>query len=393
MLVSATPSLESLARCEEGRALGVRWTRVSMSERPGRAALPTVRVVDMTRQFAQGSRSIFSAPLVDALLRVRDEHRKAVLLLNRRGFANFLMCRECGAVPECPHCSCALTYHERGHMLVCHSCGRNWPVRAYPDPSTRCPNCGSRYLGAFGVGTQRVEDELRMLLGEDVEVIRMDADTTKGKGAHQRLLEQFDAARCAVLVGTQMIAKGLDFPEVTLVGIVNADTTLKLPDFRAAERTYDLLEQVAGRAGRGDVSGEVIIQTYWASHPAIQAVLLHDRSVFLASELADRQEGGYPPFSRLSNVTFWGIDVQAVRQVGDELARAVRARIGEEPGWEVLGPTDCLKGRVKDRVRRHLMVKSPLGSGPGELLMACVRTLRVPRGVSMAIDVDAYDTM
>lgn len=393
VLGSATPSLESLARCEEGRALGVRWTRVSMSERPGRAALPTVRVVDMTRQFAQGSRSIFSAPLVDALLRVRDEHRKAVLLLNRRGFANFLMCRECGAVPECPHCSCALTYHERGHMLVCHSCGRNWPVRAYPDPSTRCPNCGSRYLGAFGVGTQRVEDELRMLLGEDVEVIRMDADTTKGKGAHQRLLEQFDAARCAVLVGTQMIAKGLDFPEVTLVGIVNADTTLKLPDFRAAERTYDLLEQVAGRAGRGDVSGEVIIQTYWASHPAIQAVLLHDRSVFLASELADRQEGGYPPFSRLSNVTFWGIDVQAVRQVGDELARAVRARIGEEPGWEVLGPTDCLKGRVKDRVRRHLMVKSPLGSGPGELLMACVRTLRVPRGVSMAIDVDAYDTM
>ena len=154
-----------------------------------------------------------------------------------------------------------------------------------------------------------------------------------------------------------------------------------------------MLEQVAGRAGRGDVSGEVIIQTYWASHPAIQAVLLHDRSVFLASELADRQEGGYPPFSRLSNVTFWGIDVQAVRQVGDELARAVRARIGEEPGWEVLGPTDCLKGRVKDRVRRHLMVKSPLGSGPGELLMACVRTLRVPRGVSMAIDVDAYDTM
>lgn len=393
VLGSATPSLESLARCDEGQALGVRWTRVPMPERPGGAALPAVRVVDMTQQFAQGSRSIFSTPLADALLRVRDERRKAVLLLNRRGFANFLMCRECGAVPECPHCSCALTYHERGHMLVCHSCGRSWPVRAYPDPSTRCPNCGSRYLGAFGVGTQRVEDELVMLLGEGVEVIRMDADTTKGKGSHQRLLEQFDAARCAVLVGTQMIAKGLDFPEVTLVGIVNADTTLKLPDFRAAERTYDLLEQVAGRAGRGDASGEVIIQTYWASHPAIQAVLLHDRSLFLTAELADRQEGGYPPFSRLSNVTFWGIDAQAVRHVGDELARAVRARMGEAPGWEVLGPTDCLKGRVKDRVRRHLMVKSPLGSNPGELLMACARALKVPRGVSMAIDVDAYDTM
>ena len=227
-----------------------------MPERPGGARLPKVRVVDMAEQFRGGGRSVFSAPLSEALRGVAERGEKAVLLLNRRGFANFLMCRECGCVPECPHCSCALTYHERGHCLACHTCGRTWPVRAYPDPSTSCPNCGSRYLGAYGVGTQRVEDELRMMLPEGVEVIRMDADTTRAKGAHQKLLEQFDAADCAVLVGTQMIAKGLDFPEVTLVGVINADTMLKLPDFRAAERTYDLLEQVAGRAGRGEAPGQ-----------------------------------------------------------------------------------------------------------------------------------------
>ena len=233
VLGSATPSLESLHRCEVGSWRGARWTRVEMPERPGGAVLPKVTIVDMASQFRGGSRSVFSEPLRRALEGVAERREKAVLLLNRRGFANFLMCRECGCVPECPHCSTALTYHERTHSLVCHTCGRSWPVRAYPDPSTRCPNCGSRYLGAYGVGTQRVEDELSMLLAEDVEVIRMDADTTRAKGAHQRLLEQFDAAECAVLVGTQMIAKGLDFPEVTLVGVINADTMLKLPDFRA----------------------------------------------------------------------------------------------------------------------------------------------------------------
>jgi len=393
VLGSATPSLEALERCREGSWGGVRWTRVRMPERPGSARLPSVRVVDMTQQFAGGNRSIFSAPLTEALQDVAEKRQKAVLMLNRRGFANFLMCRECGAVPECPHCSTALTYHERTHSLVCHTCGRSWPQRAYPDPSTRCPNCGSRYLAAFGVGTQRVEDELRMLLPEDVEVIRMDADTTRGKGDHQRLLERFDAAECAVLVGTQMIAKGLDFPEVTLVGVVNADTTLKLPDFRAAERTYDLLEQVAGRAGRGEEPGQVIVQTYWATHPAVVAVARHERSIFVDAELAERREGGYPPFSRLTNVICWGRDARAVREVLDAVAAELRRRLAGAGDWEVLGPTDCLKAKVKDRVRRHLLVKSPVASEPGPLLDACVRAVRVPRGVNVAIDVDAYDMM
>ncbi|MBS6400550.1 MAG: primosomal protein N' [Atopobiaceae bacterium] len=393
VLGSATPSLESLGRCRAGSWGGVTWTRVSMPERPGGARLPEVRVVDMAEQFRGGGRSVFSAPLADALRGVAERGEKAVLLLNRRGFANFLMCRECGCVPECPHCSCALTYHERGHYLACHTCGRTWPVRAYPDPSTSCPNCGSRYLGAYGVGTQRVEDELRMMLPEGVEVIRMDADTTRAKGAHQRLLEQFDAARSAVLVGTQMIAKGLDFPEVTLVGVINADTMLKLPDFRAAERTYDLLEQVAGRAGRGETPGQVIVQTYWASHPAMRAVEGHDRALFLEAELAERREAGYPPFSRLGNVVLWGRSDAAVRMASKAIADAVRGRVEGQPGWEVLGPTDCVKARAKDFFRRHVMVKSPVDADLGGVLGAAAASLGPLKGINMSVDIDAYDMM
>lgn len=396
VLGSATPSLESLERCREGTWGGVGWTRVHMPERPGAALMPEVRIVDMTSQFAAGNRSIISSDLRQALEGVAARREKAVLLLNRRGFATFLMCRECGAVPECPHCSTALTYHERTHCLMCHSCGRSWPVRAWPDPSTRCPACGSRYLAAFGAGTQRVEDELALILPEDVDIIRMDADTTRGKDGHQRLLERFDSAECAVLVGTQMIAKGLDFPEVTLVGVINADTTLKMADFRAAERTYDLLEQVAGRAGRGSRPGEVIIQSYWATHPAIRAAAAHNRRLFSDAELEARKEGGYPPFGRLSNVVCWGRNEQDVRRATEAIAAGLAERVGGLEGWEVLGPSECLKSKVKDRYRRHVLVKSPAaGDGeapaPGPVLDGCVRAASVARGVNVAIDVDAYD--
>lgn len=393
VLGSATPSIESLSRCRAGSWGGVSWRRVSMPERPGGSVLPVVRIVDMTQQFAGGNRSIFSEPLIKALEEVLERREKAVLLLNRRGFATFLMCRECGYVPECPHCSTSLTFHERTHELACHTCGRTWPTSAWPDPATRCPKCGSRYMGAFGVGTQRVEDELVMRMGDRAEVIRMDADTTSGKGDHQRLLERFDEAECAVLVGTQMIAKGLDFPQVTLVGVINADTSLKLPDFRAGERTYDLLEQVAGRAGRGERPGQVIVQTYWALHPAIQAVASHDRELFLGAELDDRREAVYPPYVRLANVVASGRDERSVRMVLDDLAADLHLRLGESPGWEVLGPSDCLKSRVKDRVRRHLMVKAPLDAHLGELIGFSVRELGRRPGVSIVVDIDCYDLM
>lgn len=398
VLGSATPSLESLGRCAEGTWRSTSWNRVEMPERPASSRLPDVRVVDMAAQFRSGGRSIFSAPLHDALLEVVRSREKAVLLLNRRGFASFLMCRECGCVPECTHCSTSLTYHERTKSLMCHTCGRSWPIRAWPDPSTKCPNCGSRYMAAFGVGTQRVEDELVMLLEQvhdagPVEVIRMDADTTKTKGAHQKLLEQFDAAESAVLVGTQMIAKGLDFPQVTLVGVVNADTMLKLPDFRAAERTYSLLEQVAGRAGRGERPGRVIIQSYWATHPAIQAAARHSRDLFLASELEERKIAGYPPYGRITNVLVWGKNARDVHAAGDELARRLRESMGADEDWELLGPSDCIKSRVKDRIRRHIVIKSPLDFPVGEFVSLCIRSMTVPSGLNIAVDVDAHDMM
>ena len=393
VLGSATPSLESLYRTAQGSWRGTNWTRVAMTERPGVAVLPQVQVVDMASQFKNGGRSVFSAALALALQEITERGEKSVLLLNRRGFANFLMCRECGCVPECPHCSTSLTYHERTHSLVCHSCGRQWSQRAYPNPSSKCPNCGSRYMGAYGVGTQRVEDELKLLLGGDAPIIRMDADTTAKKGEHQRLLELFDATSGAVLIGTQMIAKGLDFPDVTLVGVINADTMLKLPDFRAAERTFDLLEQVAGRAGRGEKPGKVIIQSYWSTHPAIASVVTHDRRPFLDAELKERREGAYPPFSRLSNVLFWGASEKEVRRVADQMADALHAKLDAQSGWEILGPADCVKAKVKDKYRRHILVKSPIDAQVGEILSQCAASLDKRVGINMTLDVDAYDMM
>ena len=393
VLGSATPSFEALERCRRGSFRDVRWTRVAMPERPGTAELPTVKIVDMAAEFTGGGRSIFSRELKDALQATMARGEKAVLLLNRRGFANFLMCRECGCVPECPHCSTALTYHERTHSLVCHTCDRSWQVAAYPNPATSCPNCGSRYLAAFGVGTQRVEDELHLLLGDEIPIIRMDWDTTRTKGAHQQLLEEFDAAERGVLVGTQMIAKGLDFPEVTLVGVINADTMLKLPDFRSAERTYDLLEQVGGRAGRGGRAGEVIVQSWWASHPAIQAAATHDRRPFEAFELAERKEAAYPPFGRLANVIVWGKNRDAVRACIAQLAESLREAVAGRVGWEVLGPADCVRALAKDNHRRHVMVKAPAEAELGSIVGACVSALGKHPGVNVAADIDPYDMM
>jgi primosomal protein N' (replication factor Y) len=389
VLGSATPSLEALGRCERGRWGGVAWTRVAMPERPAARPLPPVEVVDMAEEFASGWRSMFSRPLTVGLEQVVARGEKAVLLLNQRGFAKFLLCRDCGHVPRCEQCSTSLTYHERGPAgphLTCHTCGREYPV-----PAT-CPACGSRYLRQFGCGTQRVEDELRALLPEGFPVVRMDADTTRGKGGHERCLEAFDEAPSAVLLGTQMVAKGLDFPEVTLVGVINADTVLKVCDFRAAERTYALLEQVSGRAGRGDKPGRVVIQTYSAKHPAIRAAAAHDRALFTNAELPQRAEVGYPPYARLANVLVWGPDEAAVaagaRSVG-EAACAAAARMG----GEVLGPVECVVSRVEGRFRQHVLVRAAPEAPLGPALDEALSAVAVPRGVSVAVDVDPYDLL
>ena len=393
ILGTATPSLESIARCEAGEHNALSWKSVRMLERPGEAKLPDVKIVDMRNQFQRGNNSVFSSILLDEIEGVIQRREKAILLLNRRGFSNFLMCRECGCVPECPHCSTALTYHEKTHTLECHSCGKSWSVVAYPNPATSCPNCKSRYMAQYGIGTERVEAELEKIVDGRCDVIRMDWDSTRKKGAHQELLEKFDASECAILIGTQMIAKGLDFPEVTLAAVINADTTLKLPDFRAAEKTYCLLQQIAGRSGRGDKPGKVIIQTYWSTHPVMEAIKRKDREMYIDSELEEREDALYPPYVRLSNVIAWGKDKAEAERFMDSYARILSEKIALLDGWRILGPVDCVRAKVQDRWRFHILLKSPLDSHPGPLLTEVYREVGSSKTLSVAIDVDAYDMM
>ena len=384
VLGSATPSIESLHACETNPA----WTRVVLPERANGKPLPNIDVVDMSAEFRGGSRSMFSRKLAEALERTLRSHEKAILLLNQRGFAKFLLCRDCGYVPECPNCSTSLTYHESGALLVCHYCDHREAAPA------RCPKCGSPYLKKFGAGTQRVETALRLLVdgfdGVSADIIRMDADTTKGKGAHQRLLERFMAADSAVLLGTQMIAKGLDFADVTLVGVINADTSLKLPDFRAGERTFDLIEQVAGRAGRADLPGCVIVQTYQPDAVPIRAAARYDRGMFLADELHKRRMLGYPPYVRLTNILVWGKDERAVRTEALSLSKHIGACIRDQVGdaWTLFPATPCVLARLRGTYRWHITVKTPPDDDPARVLGPFFKQRKPVDRISVAVDVD-----
>ncbi|WP_417041417.1 replication restart helicase PriA [Ellagibacter isourolithinifaciens] len=388
---SATPSIEALYACEQGGS----WTKVDLPDRANGKPLPAVEVVDMAAEFRGGSRAMFSRKLVEGLRSELSIGRKAVLLLNQRGFAKFLLCRDCGFVPTCPSCDTSLTYHERGRMLVCHHCGHTEIAPAV------CPECGSPYLKKFGAGTQRVEAELRALLdgmpgvGPDVPIIRMDADTTSGKGAHERLLEQFAGADAAVLLGTQMIAKGLDFEDVTIVGVINADTQLHLPDYRAAERTFSLIEQVAGRAGRADLPGRVLVQTYEADNVAIRAAATYDRERFLRAELPKRRILLYPPFVRMANVLVWGRDEPSVRTTAERLFTELEAHIRDfgGDGWSVLPASPCVLAKLRGVYRWHVVVKCPPEDDLSRVIAPLFRA-RVPEAdVNVAVDVDPNDLL
>ncbi len=377
VLGSASPSMEALHRCHTGE-----WLRLGMPDRVTHRPLPPVTVVDMGAEFADGHRSMFSRPLSSALHDVAERGEKAVLFLNRRGFASFLLCRECGHVPECEACAVSMTYHEVGSRLQCHHCGARSPVPAV------CPKCASPYLRQFGAGTQRVEAELGELLA-GFPVVRMDADTTRGKGGHERALAEFEALDSGVLLGTQMIAKGLDYPEVTLVGVINADTTLHLPDYRAGERTYQLLEQVAGRAGRGERQGRVIIQTYWPEHPAIQAAAAHEPALFYDEETTVRTELGYPPFGRLANLLVWGKASDHVAAAARQLADALGSTVPDS--WQVLGPSPAPIARVKGVWRWHVLVKAPVDSDISGPIAVAMKAAARPEGVAAAADIDPVD--
>ena len=292
LLASATPSMRSFAMAGRGDL-----TLLEMLRRVNDRPLPTVHIVDMREELRQGNRSVFSGALLNGLSRCLNAGKQAILFINRRGYSTFVSCRSCGYTVTCSQCDVSMTYHSAERVLRCHYCGQEMPV-----PSV-CPECGSPYIKYFGVGTQRVEEEVRRHF-PDVPMLRMDNDTTRTKDAHERLLSAFRRGEARVLVGTQMIAKGLDFPNVTMVGIIAADAMLKLPDYRSAERTFQLLTQAAGRAGRADAPGEVFLQTYDPEHYAVETASRQDYRAFYTEEMRRRKRALYPPYTLLARLLF-----------------------------------------------------------------------------------------
>ncbi len=374
LMGSATPSLESYREAERGGA-----RLLEMSTRVTPRELPPVTVVDMREELRQGHRHIFSRPLLQGLDEVLQRGEQALLFLNRRGFAGFVLCRECGYVVRCPHCAVSLTLHLDRSRMVCHYCSYEEPL-----PQS-CPECKGVRIRHFSAGTQRVESEVRKLYPQ-ATLVRMDSDTTRRRGAHSRLYRCFREGKADILIGTQMIAKGFDFPGVTLVGVVTADTVLNLPDFRAAERTFQLLTQVSGRAGRGKGEGRVIIQTYHPDHYGIQAAAGHDYHSFYREELELRRALLYPPFTDLVRFLLSGSDEALLW----EAAGCLRTLLEKSGGAaELLGPAQAPLYRLKSDYRVHLMLKGErLVSSAHHLQKAaqCFRLRRPPWPVRLTVD-------
>jgi primosomal protein N' (replication factor Y) (superfamily II helicase) len=386
VLGSATPSLESWENAQRGK-----FTLMSLPERVGGGSLPAVEVVDLRQRDDSGKRkdaaagafrSVISAELEDALAERIERREQSILLLNRRGYASFIQCPACGDVVDCPHCSITLTHHRTPERLVCHYCQHQEPVRE------SCRRCGGWTMRQRGIGTQQVE----RLIGErfpSARIARMDVDTTSGKWAHTEILDRVGAGDVDVLLGTQMIAKGLDFPNVTLVGVVDADVGVNLPDFRASERSFQLLSQVAGRAGRGPKGGRVIIQTRLPTHHAVRCALTHDYLGFVEEELPARREPPYPPTVRIANVVFSGTAEEPTARLALEAAtwlqRLLRTR---KIDVAMVGPAPSPIERIKNRWRWHLLLKA---EQPAELTRVgryFVQRFPVPKAAGLRVAFD-----
>ncbi|MBD3918144.1 primosomal protein N' [Paenibacillus sp. PR3] len=403
VLGSATPSLESYAaatavRSPHGSGASAAPALLSMPGRVADRPMPPVEVVDMRGELQAGNRSMFSRKLYEALADRLERGEQSVLLLNRRGYSTFVMCRSCGYTAMCPHCDISLTYHQKTRLLRCHYCGHSEGAPA------KCPSCESEHIRFFGTGTQRVEEELVKLF-PGIRVIRMDVDTTTEKGSHERWLKQFGERKADVLLGTQMVAKGLDFPYVTLVGVIAADTSLHLPDFRSAERTFQLLTQVAGRAGRHELPGEVVIQSYAPEHYAIQTAQHHDYESFVREELMHRRAMGYPPYCRLILITMSHEQLPMLTDVGERFAQRLRDAAGAAGVYgrvdgtsgpkalDVLGPVASPIARMKDRYRFQCMIKYRGNVDATGLLNKTLQPFlqgAEGRGVQFGIDVDPH---
>lgn len=343
ILGSATPALESYARASKGI-----YQLATLSERTNQMDMPEVKIVDMRQELHAGNRTMFSRDLMEKMEQCLENREQIVLLLNRRGYSTFIMCRDCGHVKECPHCDIALTYHKNSNQMKCHYCSYEERVPVV------CPECESDLIRYFGTGTQRVEESLTKLLPE-ARVIRMDVDTTRRKGAHEKLLKQFGEKQADILLGTQMIAKGLDFENVTLVGVLTADSMLHLPDFRSSEKTFQLLTQVSGRAGRHELPGTVIVQTYTPEHYSIELASQYDFQTFYKREMAMRKAFQYPPYYFLALVTVSHENQVKAVQTTQQIVQMLSQHVGD--GTVLLGPTPSPIPRIKDRYRYQCMIK------------------------------------
>ncbi len=374
VLGSATPSLTTYQRALTGALV-----KLDLPERTAARPLPTVELVDLTQH--QGE-TLLSDPLRDALGEALAAGEQALLLLNRRGYAPFLLCHECGATLHCPNCDITLTYSRVQRSLRCHYCDYQ---QAPPD---YCQRCSGSSLEPEGMGTERLEEELLADFPE-ARIARMDRDTMRRKGAHHQLVAAMAAGTIDVLIGTQMIAKGHDFPAVTLVGVLNTDTALNLPDFRSAERVFALLSQVAGRAGRGERPGRVLIQTYAADNDALHCVTRHDYQNFAERELSQREALAYPPYGYLVNLVLSGNGQERVADAAEQLTAAL---LRDDRDVEVLGPAPCLLARLRNKHRRQILLKArqrdPLRRQVVRLQR--LRTL-LPAGVQLTVDVDPVD--
>ena len=383
LLGSATPSLESYARSDAGH-----YRLVEMPRRIFNRPLPTVATIDLrSHQQDRHTRGAISRQLHNAMEESLRDGGQVILLLNRRGFSTHIQCPSCGEVVQCPECEIALTHHRSKNLALCHYCDHRIPA---PDC---CTACGFRGLRFSGQGTERLEDEVRKRF-PDQTCLRMDTDTMRQRGSHEEALEKFRAGEVRILLGTQMIAKGLDFPNVTLVGVINADTALHLPDFRAAERTFQLVTQVAGRTGRSERGGHVLVQTCQPEHPAIQAAIRHDYSLFANQELPLRKALRYPPYGSMLRIVVRGPSEVVAREFATTLAEKIRQAAEEsEIQLRLLGPAPAPFAKLRGKYRFAIQLQASLEDSISQLVAAATLKIKSPDEVQWIADVDPIDMM
>jgi primosomal protein N' (replication factor Y) len=394
LLGSATPSVESFENSRRGR-----YQLLRLTKRVEERSLPRIEVVDLKQEWGGERRQargqseafrLFSSSLVEALQDNQARGQQSLIFLNRRGFANFLQCRLCGFVLRCPHCTVTLTFHLKLRRAICHHCGFRKPA------ADLCFGCGQRSLSPVGFGTEQIEQELCRLMPE-ARVGRMDRDTTRQRGSQDRLIRQWERGEIDVLVGTQMITKGHDVAGVTLVGVLLADLSLNLPDFRAAERTFQLLTQVAGRAGRGNEPGRVVVQTYAPDHYAVEYAAAHDYERFFASEIEFRRALNYPPFSRLVHLRLEGpraeeVEAKAVR-LGEALRQEHKPGVKTHGQIEILGPAPAPIEKLRGRYRWQILLKGEKSASLLERANQARAMLPRSRSVRLHVDVDPYSML